>query len=255
MPPYSHDRYCDLLAAEIERLAAAVAGADLDLVVPTCPEWSVRDLVDHCGSTLLWGSELVRRNSQERLRGLGAVLDPPVGRSGDPDVVRERGAELLETLRGADPDRSMWAWGEDQHVRFWSRRMLHEMLVHRVDLSLTAGLPVDVHPAIAADCVDEFFANLHRAADFSPRVLEITGAGETIAVQCTDVADSWTITLIPGDFAISSGTPPAPDVWLTGTARDLMLLINRRVPLDDLAVEITGDSGVLDFWLERSALE
>ncbi|MEP7055440.1 MAG: maleylpyruvate isomerase family mycothiol-dependent enzyme [Actinomycetota bacterium] len=255
MAAYEHLRYCDELEAEVDRLAAAVNEAELDLFVPTCPEWTVRVLVDHCGGTLLWGGELVSRRSQARLSGRSLQLSPPDGRSGDPAWLRECGARLLSALRAADPDETMWAWGEDQHVRFWSRRMLHEMLVHRVDLLTVSGSSIDVAPEIAADCLDEFFVNLRRAAEFSPRVLEIAGGGETIAVQCSDVPDSWTVAMLPRGFSIVSGAPPTPDVRVTGTARDLMLLFNRRAALSALPVEIAGDLGVLEGWLDKSALE
>jgi hypothetical protein len=74
-------------------------------------------------------------------------------------------------------------------------------------------------------------------------------------VQCTDVPQSWTITLLPGDFSISTGTPPVPDASVTGSARDLMLLFNRRAALGAVSVEVAGRRDLLDFWLERSALE
>jgi uncharacterized protein (TIGR03083 family) len=255
MPAFGHLRYCDELELEIERLATAAGAADLERVVPTCPDWTARELIDHCGSTLLWGAALVARLSPRRLRGSELELAPPAGRSGDADWLRECGGKLVLALRVADPDAPMWAWGADQHVRFWSRRMLHESLVHRIDLQITAGTDIEVDPPIAADCVDEHFANLHRAATFSPRVLEISGAGETIGVRCSDVPQSWTIALVPGDFAISSGTPPAPDVSVTGPARELMLLFNRRAAVGEVSVEIAGDLGVLETWLDKSALE
>lgn len=256
MAVYDHARYCDEVEAEVERLATAATGAELDRVVPTCPDWTVRELIDHCGRTLLWGNEHVRRLSPDRLPSASLQLGPPAGRSGDPDWLRECGATMLASLREADPDAPMWAWGEDQHARFWSRRMLHEMLVHRADLLGVSGAAVDVAPVVAADCIDEFFANLRPAAAFSPRVLDIAGTGQTIAVQCADVPDSWVITLVAGGFGIARGAATSPDVRVTGPARDLMLLFNRRAaPGDGVGVEIAGDRAVLEFWLDNSALE
>lgn len=252
---FEHLGYCDLVEAEVGRLADAVAAADLSRVVTSCPDWTVRELADHCGSTLLWGAELVRRRSQSRLSGRDLALAPPEGRSGNPDWLRECGATLLKALRAADPDAGMWSWGADQHVRFWSRRMLHETLVHRVDVVLTSVRPVAVDPVIAADCVDEFLVNLRAAAAFSPRVLEIKGGSEVIELACTDTAGNWLVRLEPDGFAI--GTDGSADVTVraAGPAQDLMLLLNRRAPLAEVRVEVTGDEGVLAFWLERSAFE
>lgn len=252
---FEHLGYCDLVEAEVGRLADAVASSDLSRVVPSCPDWTVRKLADHCGSTLLWGAELVRRRSQSRLSGRDLALAPPEGRSGDPDWLRECGATLLTAMRAADPDAAMWAWGADQHVRFWSRRMLHEILVHRVDVVLSGALPVAVDPVIAADCVDELLVNLRAAAAFSPRVLEIKGGGEVIELACTDTAGKWLVRLETDGFAVGTHVSADATVRAAGPAQDLMLLLNRRAPLADVRVDVSGDEGVLAFWLERSAFQ
>lgn len=80
----------------------------------------------------------------------------------------------------------MWAWGEDQHARFWARRMLFETLVHRVDAERAVGGESGIAPALAADGVDEFLVNLPYAGIFAPAVSKLNGSGETLAFQCTD---------------------------------------------------------------------
>ncbi|MFJ6752135.1 maleylpyruvate isomerase N-terminal domain-containing protein [Streptomyces sp. NPDC091266] len=49
-------------------------------------------------------------------------------------------AEAAETFRAVDPDAPMWAWGADQHARFWVRRMLFETLVHRTGAETAVGI-------------------------------------------------------------------------------------------------------------------
>ena len=65
----------------------------------------------------------------------------------------------------ADPGSSMWAWGADQHARFWSRRQLHETLVHRCDLELAQSGRPSVPAHLAADTIDEFLDNLAAFAE------------------------------------------------------------------------------------------
>ena len=94
----------------------------------------------------------------------------------------------------------MWAWGPDKHVRFWSRRMVHETGVHRVDAELALGIEPRVDPAVAAGGVVEFLENL-------PRSSALRGDGEQLRLVATDRPDQWTITRQPAGFDWARGAP------------------------------------------------
>ncbi len=175
-----HARCCDLLADEVERAAGVVAEVPAETVVPSCPEWNVGDLVLHLGRVHRWADGLVVALADEPQAATEAFADP-----GPPTArwLRSGGASLLGTLRAADPDAPMWAWGADQHVRFWSRRQLHETLVHRIDAELAGGLPSTVAPEVAADGIDELLVNLPAAARFSPKVANLRGDGRRLALE------------------------------------------------------------------------
>ena len=54
-PLLAHDRYCDEIAHQVGLLRSVVtSGADLSGTVPTCPDWSLEDLVRHMGGALRW---------------------------------------------------------------------------------------------------------------------------------------------------------------------------------------------------------
>ena len=145
--------------------------------VPSCPGWAVHDLALHLGTVHRWAEELVRVRATTRIPSSDMGLDEgPV----DGEWVRRGGEALLRTLRATDPAASMWAWGADQHARFWSRRQLHETLVHRFDLELAEGRSPSAPAHLAADTIDEFLANLARAEYFSPNVSRLRGNGESI---------------------------------------------------------------------------
>ena len=55
------ERRRQALRAHTERLAAYVAAAASDADVPTCPGWTVADLVAHVGQTLHSVSEIIER--------------------------------------------------------------------------------------------------------------------------------------------------------------------------------------------------
>ena len=57
------DRYHAELLAETARFAAAVAGADPTLPVPTCPEWTLAQLVAHVGHGMRWSAVIVERRA------------------------------------------------------------------------------------------------------------------------------------------------------------------------------------------------
>ena len=245
-----HLEHCSALEVEVNRFSTALEDVDFSSTVPSCPEWSVHDLAEHLGYVHRWAEHLVsavapQRISWEEMDFERGPIDAP--------WLRRGGAQLLDTLRRADPDAPMWAWGADQHVRFWSRRQLHETMVHRVDLELARRVAPRVEPGIASDAIDEFLANLRRASNFSPKVLNLRGKGETLRFTSLDAPGTWTIRLDEEGFGPVDGVND-PDVVLAGPAEEVLLVLYRRRPLDE-TLETSGDLGLLSFWLANSALE
>jgi uncharacterized protein (TIGR03083 family) len=92
---------------------AAIASAPhLDVRVPTCPEWTLFDLVEHLGEVhRSWAANVA-----------AGPADGPAGTAaeGAPAAPREREAllawsaeatrRLLSALREAGPDRGCWTW-------------------------------------------------------------------------------------------------------------------------------------------------
>jgi uncharacterized protein (TIGR03083 family) len=241
---------CDALEIEIDHFAATLDAADISSAVPTCPEWVVEDLARHLGTIHRWAEYLVRNQSERRVSfaALGLESTPVTS-----EWIREGGRLLLATLRGADPEAPMWSWGADQHVRFWSRRQLHETLIHRSDLELAGGTSPSLEPTVAADAIDEFLENLASAAAFSPEVGELRGRGESLVFVADDVDRAWTATLYPDAFEIRYGTAEAR-AQVSGPAARLALLLYRRVGLERAEVEISGSESLVEFWLAHSVL-
>jgi len=85
MDVLSPDRYHAALATDIERFADVVAGADLGVTVPTCPQWSLAQLAAHTGAAHRWVSAIVAE------RATGPVAEPV------PDAPTESAAPLPVT--------------------------------------------------------------------------------------------------------------------------------------------------------------
>jgi uncharacterized protein (TIGR03083 family) len=256
---WEHTAYCDLFVAQAERLAAITEDADLNTEVPTCPGWTLAKLLKHVGIAHAWSAANVRAGAAEsavppRSIDLGLPQDP----AGMPAWLAAGAHRSADYLRGVDPESPAWTFGPDKNARFWSRRMLHETLVHRFDADLAVGNAPEVAPEIAVDAIDELLTvlpgNLRMRPDEGPR-----GAGETLHVHTTggDLPGEWTITLTPDGYTWERGHAKG-DAALRGDAAAVLLAMHRRVPLDQAVAEgraeVLGDRAVLDRWLAATAL-
>ena len=245
-----HREHCDRLAGEVAAFAALVDELPPATPVPTCPGWDVSGLARHLGGVHRWAEGLVLAQATARL-----PRDRAAGEPGTPDGawILEGGGWLLATLRAAQPDAPMWSWGADQHVRFWSRRMLHETVVHRVDAELAGGREPAVPAAVAADGIDELLANLPARLAGGEAAAALRGRGEVVAVRATDVPAAWGIRL--GADGFSAGPDPGgADAALAGPAAGLLLALYRRRAPADAGVTMAGDVALAERWLARTAL-
>ncbi|TDD67473.1 maleylpyruvate isomerase family mycothiol-dependent enzyme [Actinomadura rubrisoli] len=255
---WDHRRYCAAAEAEIAAFADGAREADLDAPVPTCPDWSIAELLRHLGGVHRWGAATVRVGAPRRLslREIG-VSFPTVAGDHLPWFT-EGGERLLAILRDADPDAPVWTWGKDQRVRFWSRRMLQETAVHRCDLDIALGRDPEVPAETAADGVDELLGNLESAAVFAPKVENLRGDGETLAFDARDIGARWLFRLLPDHFEWTRHDAPAggqdADAVVSGGVSDLFLFLWGRRKLGDPHLEFSGDDDLLVHWAENSAI-
>lgn len=246
-----HVENCHALNVEIVRFSNVMSTLAPGHDVATCPGWTMLDLAEHLGVIHRWAEELVRLRSPVRI-----VRDAPTSLRDDvnPEWITEGGDRLIATLLAANPDDEMWAWGLDQHVRFWSRRQLHETLVHRMDLELAAEIEPRADSIIAIDAVDEYLSNLEKVAKHSPDLSLLRGHGERLAFRVSDSETLWSITLADDGFDLSRSEGTF-DAEIIGSPVELLLAILRRRGVDQGAVEFRGNRRLVDFWLEHSAFD
>lgn len=229
--------YLDHLARESTALADAAAAAGPDAAVPSCPGWTVTDLVRHAAGGDTWARLIVETGSRE-----GVPTDlPDDAPTGDALVALYRdGADaLVHTLTAADPGASVWTFFPgDRTASFWIRRRAHETTVHRVDAQGAAGgdiTPID--PEFASDGIDEY---LHV---FAPRFGKgLAELGGSIHLHCTDVEGEWLIVPTAESIVVTREHAKG-DVAARGRAEDLLLhLWGRRAT----GLDIFGAPDLLD---------
>ncbi|MDX2934288.1 maleylpyruvate isomerase family mycothiol-dependent enzyme [Streptomyces ipomoeae] len=258
----AHDRYCDEIAHQVGLLRSVVtSGADLSITVPTCPDWTLEQLVRHVGGALRWVELTVRTRaeeeiSEERVPGFGGPEGE--GDAGALDVwLAETGEMLVGALREAGPDAKVWGWAGVLNAGFWARRMTHEITVHRADAALAAGLRYEVAPDVAADAIDEWLEIIQWAQRTLPKdpARESRRPGSSIHLHATDntpdVNAEWFIDLSGDVVAWRRGHEKAT-VALRGPLTEVLLAFYRRLPPDGGRLEVLGERDVLDSWLERS---
>lgn len=237
------ERFLSSLERDGVALAEAAEG-NFDAGVPACPDWKVRDLVEHTGEVhRFWG-----QIAESRLRDYHDAERVPV--PPEPELLdwyRTGLDHLVDVLREADPSTEVWSWSSQKNVAFIQRRMAQETAVHRWDAQRARGSAQPIEPALAVDGVDEFFF-IHAPAEDEP----LAGSGETIHLHSTDADGEWFVTLKPDGMEVEHDHQKG-DVAVKGSASDLLLLLWRRVGPSD--VEVFGDADLLDRFLGWSNLD
>ena len=247
MPESGEDRfYIELRACTAE--LAEITDGDLDRPVPTCPGWTFRQLVTHLGRGHRWAAQIVatratapvptREVADGKLPEDPARHGPWLNAGADLviEAVTAAGSDLVWTMTGMRP------------ASFWARRRAHEAAVHLADAQLAAGRSVDLAPDLAADGVDEWLGLVAAGT-------ELRGDGQSLHFHATDPGLSgtgeWLVTRTPSGVTVTCGHGKA-DVAVRGPAASLLLILTRRLPPSDPAIEILGEQELLTHWLQHT---
>src|SRR5262245_57681463 len=187
----------DSLDADFRRLRSVAAAADLGAQVPSCPEWTMTDLVRHVGEVYLYKVEQMR---------LGRHADewPPEGMNNEPplELLDRAYSALTAEFDSRHPQDPTFTWYEtDQTVGFWIRDMANETVLHRVDAELAARKPIAPIPDdLAADGIDELLiAFVQYDVMLSPgKVAALLAGDEESVVSVVTPLRSWLVRLAGG---------------------------------------------------------
>ena len=223
------DHYVAAIRSDAALLADAARLAGPDAPVPTCPEWTVGDLVRHLGGVQRWATRLRRRRAPE----VWAVeLD---------EVVGARGRTTTRWSTGSRPAPSRWRWRSSRPIptlqcwtflratsplAMWARRQAHETAIHRVDAELAAGPGTSgFDPSFAADGIDELLTCFIVRSRTGLRA----DSGAHDAGRRRRRATATGRSLIGPDGVVTEPGSPGADAEVRGEASDLyQVLWNRR---------------------------
>lgn len=226
-------------------LADVASAAALDARVPTCPDWTLADLVWHLTEVEHFWTYVIEHRPTAPESYVEPERPPDLALVGG---LTQAAAALATALDGVDASDRAWSWSDDHSVGFTLRRQSHEALVHHVDARLAAGveLPgIDAH--LAADGVDEIIDVMLTGV---PDWATFERRPGVVVLRTLDTGDEWTV-----GFGRMTGVSPesgrsydlsalepvdgSPDTVISGTAVDLDLWLWGRCELGEL--EVRGD--------------
>lgn len=227
----SPDEYLDALETGMAAITATPI-RHLDAPTPSCPGWTVRDVVAHTGA--------VHRVVAGTVAGRPVPFsetDAPAG-AAVLDWYDGQARALLGALRSADPGALTTSAVGEQPVEFWFRRQTHEVAVHLWDIRHAyLGPNADpIDPAVAADGILEW------AEFIAPSFVGRSGGiPEGLRGARLDLNDGDTVRrmLVTTDTVALADADDPPGATIHGSTSDLLLALWHRVPLSQLTV--TGD--------------
>ncbi|WP_130511611.1 maleylpyruvate isomerase family mycothiol-dependent enzyme [Krasilnikovia cinnamomea] len=234
----------ELLSLIDERSAALRAAVDaagaLDVPVPGCPDWSLRELTIHLGEVQRFWSVVVADADPDGAPSHDRIPDPePLG-----DLLTwsaESTRLLLDALTQAGPDRPCWTWwgpsGAPMTAAAVARHQVQEAAVHAFDAQEAIGKPEPLPSAAAIDGVAEFVQvglGSEGAWPHDPARIAFAAAE----------GSSWPVELSAEGVRLDPTGGAAPLATVRAPASDLVLALYRRIPLD--RVQVDGDRAVVE---------
>jgi uncharacterized protein (TIGR03083 family) len=268
--------YVDHFHREVQAFSAAAREAIADDPapdVPSCPGWTVTELVLHLGFVHRFVARIFSQRIMERpevgdwswlalsaehvgwLREMlaereeGHPAGTPRARRPLPAALMDwfgTGAAALEAQFLATPaDEPLWTWSAEQAAGFWQRMQTIEAAIHRWDAEGATGTPSAMNADLAVDAIAQTFevmAPMRRAA-----LHGTPGRGERFRFCRSDGPGAWVVRFDDNTVVLGDSDDPG-DVTAAGTASDLMLFLWHRLAPE--ALDVSGDAALLDRYFE-----
>lgn len=233
--------HLDTLRTNGGLLADAVRTAGLEVPVEHCPGWTTGRLLGHTAKILQRTAMCVRSGS----------TDAPGDSESLPrddalfDTFDRILADVCDALAATDPDAPAWNFtGGDLVVSFWSRRMAHEIEIHRWDMEHAAGVAsTPFAPDSAVDGIDELLTVLMPILSATKR----PDLSASFHLHATDAPGEWLTTFVAGEQSTVREHAKG-DLAVRGPASSLYLWAWNRAAIGADGLDTAGDASLLDAW-------
>ena len=239
------------LLGETRALGDVIRTADPETPVPSCPGWTMNQLLKHVGRGHLWSAQIVAERRHE-------PLDPRDVRGGKPpgDVdgavawLNAGAQAVIDAVDRVGAETRVWTFNGPKPAGWWIRRRVHEATVHRADAVLALGDTYELAAELAGDGISEWITLAAAGADRRHPPLP---RGTTLHLHATDAGlgptGEWTITNDEDGLQWSHAHAKG-DAAVRGSAVDLFLALTRRRTTAEAGLEVFGDEAVWDAWLD-----
>ena len=235
-------RLLECLDADAARLREVAKGVDPSTGVPSCPDWSVADLVQHVGLVYLHKVECMRLGDHP------ASWPPEDAMREEPLVLFDRAyAALKEEFADRAPGAPAFTWyAPDQSVAFWIRRMAQETVIHRVDAELAAATGhAPIPDDLALDGIDELLvAFIEYGSTSWPDVFAETLAtadGRGVRIEAADAA--WLVRATPESVQVRMSDVDDAAAVVRGEPTPVLLWLWNRG--GEQGVSMAGDADLI----------
>ncbi|MGC7094296.1 maleylpyruvate isomerase family mycothiol-dependent enzyme [Amycolatopsis lurida] len=247
--------YLTAVVEQTSTLAEWVDGQDAAAPVPTCPKWTLADLVDHVGGTQRMVAVLVGEQLAEPSKAFAAYVPAPADSAQWRAWLTESADKAKQAFEGVADDAPVWdPSGADAGVPFWSRRLFGEISVHRADAAASLDKQYELDPEHAVAATEDWLDTMTSRGYWENRkdfAEAMRGTGQTLHFHATDAPGEWLARREPDRVALEH-THTKADVAVRGPAVELLLVLSRRRPLTAAqALEVHGDRALFDQWIEH----
>ena len=236
--------YQSALIEQNRLFTETVLSAEPRTPIPTCPGWTMLQLMRHVGRSERWAAQIVSTNAD-------ISLDPrtvPNGRPPDdsdgarewllasPEVL----LEAVEHIGGGDVPVATFVGLRP--ARWWIRRLLHETTVHRADAVLAVTEEYELAPDVAADGIDEWLERLTEIPWRGDLPIE---EGKLVTLVASDIDTAWTMQGLGKGLRLSRNDRESlMGVQVSGSVTGLLLTLMRRGDADENKCRVEGDTNL-----------
>ena len=140
-------------------LAGAARMSSADAAIPSCPGWTMRDLVEHVATEYAgwyYANLTIPPDVEDPMGPTTQILTPFPDEFADlVDYVERHARRFGDHAREVDLDLDTWVFNDVGPARFWLRQTIMEVAIHVWDAAMVAGRASPLTDEISLEGIDQ----------------------------------------------------------------------------------------------------